>query len=258
MSTKKEVASRTATSITMTSSSSRSNRYEFATPKKQVYHFRKDNDNDEVEEETDFWRDLQDDVDEQETTTNLQALTARTALHMWHALVAFYIGESAEIPSSTNVTFVNQVERQEQLVRRSTFQLAGFSLFFWCWAVHNTRHMEVGQDLGMYSFGTVVLSSHYLLWVLSRSSTIPCLTRALVTASHVMVCLNYMLGILFAFTVGTTIYYSFATYCIVFTGLWAYIVYRGYTMLATLQRLNEEARLTQEQDMLLEGSADYF
>mmetsp|Transcript_10789 Transcript_10789/g.16570 ORF Transcript_10789/g.16570 Transcript_10789/m.16570 type:complete len:199 (+) Transcript_10789:188-784(+) len=30
--------------------------------------------------------------------------------------------------------------------------LSAVSLFFWCWAMKNTRGMEKGQDLGIYSF----------------------------------------------------------------------------------------------------------
>ena len=154
----------------------------------------------------------------------------------------------------------------EREIRNLFFQLRfgaslmrAISLFFWAWAVRNTQAMKLGQDLGIYSFFTTFVSSHYLLCRTRSSSGIlvaTSLTRVLVTASHVLVFMNYCLGVLYSFTVGTSVYYVFGLYCVVFSGLWGYTTFRGFVLLSSLQRHEVEMARGADDEENFEGE-DY-
>lgn len=132
--------------------------------------------------------------------------------------------------------------------------ISAVSLFFWCWAMSNTRGMEKGQDLGIYSFFTTFVSSHLILFKTRNGpggsvvATTP--TRVIVTISHSLVFLNYCLGILYAFNVGNYIYVGFATYCIIFSFLWLYAAIRGYTLLSRLREYEIEIQEAEEDEDL--------
>ena len=116
------------------------------------------------------------------------------------------------------------------------------SAFFWGWAVINTSQMEKGQDLGLYTFMTTFLSSH---WLLSRTlhgpvtgqylATMP--IRIVVTTSHVLVTCNYLLGLLYSLTVGSNVYYIFGIYCLIFTFLWGGCSAAGWWLLTQLHKI---------------------
>ena len=78
-------------------------------------------------------------------------------------------------------------------------------------------------DLGMVSFFISGLSSLYLYQKMWRSLSgfrLPGMTgRKLILASHVIVALNYALGAFLAFTLGGKIYFGFAYYCIMISGV---------------------------------------
>ena len=146
-------------------------------------------------------------------------------------------------------------------LRLGSSLLCAVSLFFWCWAWRNTRAMKSGQDLGIYSFLTTFLSSHYLLWRTRRgpSSGIQVattFTRFVVMGSHALVFLNYCLGIVFAFTIGSQVYYIFGFYCISFAGLWAYVMLTGFMLLSTLQKHEADVSRQTEDVEDFEGGGD--
>jgi hypothetical protein len=146
-----------------------------------------------------------------------------------------------DLDFTTTSNAEREIKNLYSQLRLGSSLLCAISLFFWCWALHNTRAMKGGQDLGIYSFFTTFLSSHYLLcrtrWgPTSGTSVATTFTRLVVTGSHVLVFLNYCLGILYAFTVGSHIYYIFGFYCISFAGFWGYISLTGFMLLSTLQK----------------------
>lgn len=119
---------------------------------------------------------------------------------------------------------------------------ATLSLFFWIWAIHNTWHMKKGVDLGIYSFPTTLVSSHWLLWKTRHESNIFLATitlRVLVTASHGFVTCNYLLGLLYSLTVGSNIYYGFGLYCLIFAMLWGGCTLAGWWLLLQLHTMEE-------------------
>jgi hypothetical protein len=98
--------------------------------------------------------------------------------------------------------------------------LFSFALFFWCWALKNTIHMQPPMfDYGIVSFGSVLLTTSYV-WALANADKKPesRLTRSLAISSHVLVALNYLLGAYIGFTVLDRP--GFGWYCIIFTALW--------------------------------------
>ena len=74
-------------------------------------------------------------------------------------------------------------------------------------------------DMGVISFGTVLVLSTYLL-ALANASRVPpgSLTRTLAATSQVLVALNYLLGAYLGFTVLERP--GFGSYCALFVGLW--------------------------------------
>jgi hypothetical protein len=99
------------------------------------------------------------------------------------------------------------------------------ALFFWCWALKNTLTSEF--DLGVVSFGTVVVSSVFMLKILVASKwTATCpssLAKNLTLASHIFVAINYLLGAIIGFMVLARP--GFSVYCLIFTFLWLAIAY---------------------------------
>mmetsp|Transcript_38948 Transcript_38948/g.81857 ORF Transcript_38948/g.81857 Transcript_38948/m.81857 type:complete len:301 (-) Transcript_38948:463-1365(-) len=55
--------------------------------------------------------------------------------------------------------------------------------------------------------------------------------RVFALLTQIIVSANYTLGILFAFTAGSRVYVYFATYCIIFTLLWAIVAFSGWVLI---------------------------
>ena len=85
--------------------------------------------------------------------------------------------------------------------------------------------MKKGFDLGMVSFSLSGLSSIYLYFKTRNdiSEFIPLrrIHRVVILLSHLIVAANYALGVYFSFYAGKTVYLRFATYCLLFSILWA-------------------------------------
>eukprot|EP00551_Chaetoceros_affinis_P005645 CAMPEP_0203677116 /NCGR_PEP_ID=MMETSP0090-20130426/27101_1 /ASSEMBLY_ACC=CAM_ASM_001088 /TAXON_ID=426623 /ORGANISM="Chaetoceros affinis, Strain CCMP159" /LENGTH=182 /DNA_ID=CAMNT_0050543911 /DNA_START=151 /DNA_END=699 /DNA_ORIENTATION=- len=89
-------------------------------------------------------------------------------------------------------------------------------------------------DLGLVSFFVSGLSSYYL-YRKSRHGVESFIStgrigRIFVSASHVVVALNYALGLYMALTVGKVVYIQFATYCFLFMFLWFYSAYISWNL----------------------------
>lgn len=54
--------------------------------------------------------------------------------------------------------------------------------------------------------------------------------RGFALLTHVTVVANYLLGLLFALTAGSRIYYYFGTYCFTFSILWMVVAYAGWIL----------------------------
>mmetsp|Transcript_41918 Transcript_41918/g.75541 ORF Transcript_41918/g.75541 Transcript_41918/m.75541 type:complete len:296 (-) Transcript_41918:102-989(-) len=54
--------------------------------------------------------------------------------------------------------------------------------------------------------------------------------RAFAVLTQVTVVANYLLGVLFAFTAGSRVYVYFATYCFIFSLLWAIVAFSGWVL----------------------------
>jgi hypothetical protein len=94
--------------------------------------------------------------------------------------------------------------------------------------VKNTVGMTDALDLGVVSFGTVLISSGYMLGVLSAGGSLAHCGKWIqgaTTASHVFVALNYLLGSFIGFTVLKRP--GFGVYCVLFTLVWCGIAYYG-------------------------------
>lgn len=105
-----------------------------------------------------------------------------------------------------------------------------FALFFWAWAVKNTVGMD-NLDLGVVSFGSVLVSSGYMLGALTAGSinSASKLLKKMTTCTQVFVALNYLLGAFIGFTVlGRP---GFSLYCVAFAGIWLAIAYYGHTLM---------------------------
>eukprot|EP00527_Entomoneis_sp_CCMP2396_P009437 CAMPEP_0198138946 /NCGR_PEP_ID=MMETSP1443-20131203/2303_1 /TAXON_ID=186043 /ORGANISM="Entomoneis sp., Strain CCMP2396" /LENGTH=144 /DNA_ID=CAMNT_0043800903 /DNA_START=74 /DNA_END=508 /DNA_ORIENTATION=+ len=119
-----------------------------------------------------------------------------------------------------------------QKLRIFFIAIFGWSLFFWAWALKNTIGMDGGSgefDLGVLSFGTVLVSSSYMLGIIASGNFAPAskLLKHATTCSHVFVALNYLLGSYIGFTVLERP--GFGLYCVAFSGLWLGIAYYGYS-----------------------------
>lgn len=124
----------------------------------------------------------------------------------------------------------------EETQKARTFFLVTFffALFFWVWAVKNTIEMDNNLDLGVVSFASVLVSSGYMLGVLSTGPVVNCVkwVKYATTGSHLFVAVNYLLGAFIGFTVmGRP---GFGAYCAGFTFLWLGIAYYGYMLMHSL------------------------
>ena len=231
----------------------------------------------------DFWNDIK---DQEEKTKELSF--AQNAARFCQPCVAFYrpsgsFGQEEEEEEEGN-NHNNNIHHygflsSDELVQRDLLgyyrklrTLCGVmvpvSLFFWGWAVKNTLSMSTGQDLGIYSFMTVLWSCHWVLFRTrggpnhhhQRVSTLP--VRILVTASYALVCANYLLGVVFALTVGSEIYAVFATYCSIFTILWGAATVYCFRLLHGIHlaetQMHNLVQQQQEQDYDIEGVNDLF
>lgn len=151
-----------------------------------------------------------------------------------------------DVPGSISISF-----RELRKFRLFLLSIGGFATFFWIWAIYNTAHMKEGQDLGIYSFATVIISSLVGLIKAKPNGSFDKKICICMTASHVLVTLNYLLGVAFAFSAGTVIYWRFGIYCITFSILWGYAAYQGWKLGvlvvdlidSTVEAIDEEARL---------------
>ena len=106
------------------------------------------------------------------------------------------------------------------------------SLFFWAWALKNTIGMNGEFDLGVVSFGTVMISSSYMMGVLISSSFASYATKMaklFTTGTHIFVAVNYLLGSYIGFAVLSRP--GFGVYCIAFTILWLGVAYCGHSLM---------------------------
>jgi hypothetical protein len=107
-----------------------------------------------------------------------------------------------------------------------------FALFFWCWALKNTVGGDF-MDLGVISFGTVVVSSSYMLGVTASygfgSTASNKLVRIATTCTHLFVAVNYLLGTYVGYVMLSRP--GFGIYCIVFTLLWLGIAFFGHSLM---------------------------
>lgn len=141
--------------------------------------------------------------------------------------------------------------------------VAPISLFFWVWALKNTSEMSDGQDLGIYSFLTTLISSH---WILYKTRSGPkvgyefatVLARLLVSTSHLLVCVNYALGLVYALTVGNSVYPIFATYCAVFCILWGGVAIFGFSLMHKIHDGELNMQRLADDDYDIDGAEDYF
>lgn len=103
-----------------------------------------------------------------------------------------------------------------------------FTLFFWFWALQNTKQITDGKnyDFGLVSFGSVIMTTCYVLGMTNHAATIGSWAKGLALTSHCIVALNYTLGVY----VGYTMLHrpGFALYCFIFIFLWLTIATLTY------------------------------
>lgn len=103
-----------------------------------------------------------------------------------------------------------------------TFLLC-FAGFFWAWALKNTVAMQDGTfDLGLLSFGSVLLTSSYVLGMANGGGRVVPAKKSvggiLFLLAPLLVAINYVLGAILGFVaMGRP---GFGMYCVVFTFLW--------------------------------------
>ena len=90
--------------------------------------------------------------------------------------------------------------------------------------------MDNNLDLGVVSFGSVLVSSSYMLGVLSSGSlNASKLLKNVTTCTQVFVAINYVLGAFIGFiALGRA---GFGIYCVVFAGIWLAIAYYGHMIM---------------------------
>jgi FlaA1/EpsC-like NDP-sugar epimerase len=98
------------------------------------------------------------------------------------------------------------------------------SIFFWAWALYNTITKQF--DAGVVSFLLAAIASTYLLFTKAPNKVGQCL----VVASYLLVSINYMAGVVFAFTVLNRP--GFGIYCIIFAVLWIGIAVVGNSLMS--------------------------
>ena len=93
--------------------------------------------------------------------------------------------------------------------------------------------MDGNLDLGVVSFGSVMISSSYMLGVLSSGSMSFCKSaKVATTCTQVLVAINYFLGAVLGFTaLGRP---GFGIYCAIFEVLWLGIAYCGQLLMKSM------------------------
>lgn len=166
-----------------------------------------------------------------------------------------HAGESQGYPSDLECSSMFGEEAElfvvYQRLRVLSLTVLVASSIFWTWANYNTSKMEDGnKDLGIYSFASTGVMA---LWVLYRTRTgkkpvAHLITRILFMASHLCVTANYGLGLLYALTIGTSIYPLFATYCSSFMVLWFAVAVYGRYLMQTLSRHESDLAVPAEHE----------
>jgi hypothetical protein len=118
-------------------------------------------------------------------------------------------------------------------VRRFCIILMIVALFFWSWALKNTVAITDGHnfDLGIVSFGTVLLTSSYVLGMVN-GGTVPAkksVGGVLFLLAPVFVAINYVLGAILGF--GMLQRPIFGIYCVIFVILWLIITWYAHELL---------------------------
>ena len=135
---------------------------------------------------------------------------------------------------------------QIHLLRIFAQCLFGVSLLFWVWAIHNSYEMGPGQlDLGVVSFGSVLMSSSYLFGyttnVLVNNTQaelndyqfeLNTIISYLITVSHGLVTFNYIAGTYVGYIVFDSTPYTL--YCAIFSGLWLGVTVYGRSLMASV------------------------
>jgi len=155
-------------------------------------------------------------------------------------------------------SFHHSISYTEEQLKKYLLFIICFSAFFFFWALHNTLRMDGGLDLGMISFSTVIASSSFFLyWRIANSAgdtashledqcSPKCFSYWVVVGSHVVVAVNYLLGFIYALTVGSHIYIQFAVYCGSFFVLWLYFAYRVHSWITLYEQLLLEEAFAEE------------
>lgn len=154
--------------------------------------------------------------------------------------------------------------------------IIAISIFFWVWAVINTRNMD-GVDLGIVSFFGSGVASTYVYYrtkcanesrnrrneasgsrrgdrIEQDFKPIGIWGRRLIVLTYWIVCANYMLGAWFAFHISDSVLVKFAVYCIVFTVLWMMIALIGWMLIGrTMNLVLSSSDEGDEEDELLYG-----
>jgi hypothetical protein len=121
----------------------------------------------------------------------------------------------------------------QQQIRFFLSGLIAVSLFFWGWAVKNTSASTDGMiDLGVVSFGMVIVTSSYVLGMVNGSGTIPAKKSVggiLFLLSPLLVSINYGVGAILGF--GYLNRVGFGIYCSLFVLLWLVITWYAHELL---------------------------
>jgi len=181
-----------------------------------------------------------------------------------------FMPEEVERPGyPAGLEFSSMVRQQDDLVglykklRLLCFIVWCTSIIFWIWAMENTRKMkdDGGKDLGIYSFASTFGTSSYILYR-TRYGTYHIatfwFTRIIFTLSHLIVTANYGLGLLYALTIGRTIYPIFATYCTIFMILWTIIACQGYSLMKTLLQYEIDVIMDENNDTDYNDDEEYY
>ena len=118
--------------------------------------------------------------------------------------------------------------------------------------MYNTFTMKKGFDLGILSFAGSASSSIYVHQITKNGleDFIPCsvVGRMAILVTHIFVAANYALGLIFALTVGSTVYVRFATYCAIFTLIWIAVAVQGWNFITKTMDIGVEEDDEDESD----------
>jgi hypothetical protein len=125
----------------------------------------------------------------------------------------------------------------QQQVRFFLSGLIVVSLFFWAWAVKNTAAAKDGMiDLGIVSFGMVVVTSSYVLGMVNGNSNSGMMVPPkksvggiLFLVSPLLVAINYGAGAILGF--GYLNRPGFGMYCVLFVFLWLVTAWYAHELL---------------------------